>query len=49
MDTEPGVVNDSPFDNGWFIKVKLSEAGETDFKGLLNQTDYDDFKKAENV
>ena len=38
---EPGTVNKSPMDNGWFIKIKISDESEVSqnaFHMLHNQT-----------
>ena len=34
----PGLVNESPFGDGWFIKVKLADPAELD--GLMDETAY---------
>ncbi|HTY13008.1 MAG TPA: glycine cleavage system protein GcvH [Candidatus Omnitrophota bacterium] len=34
----PEAVNESPYGNGWMIKVKMSNPG--DLKGLMNSKDY---------
>jgi glycine cleavage system H protein len=34
----PALINESPFENGWFFKVRLSKAGEVD--ALLSAEDY---------
>ena len=34
----PGLVNSEPYGNGWFYKIKLTNAGELD--GLLSAEDY---------
>ncbi len=45
----PELVNNSPFDNGWMIKVKLESRTEVD--ALLTASEYEDFveeQKASN-
>ena len=37
----PELVNDSPFDKGWMLKIELSSASELD--SLLNAGDYESF------
>ena len=34
----PELVNDSPYDNGWMLRVKLSDGGELD--KLMSHTEY---------
>jgi len=41
----PEVVNESPYDDGWLIKVKLSEPAEVD--DLLTAEEYDELLAAE--
>jgi glycine cleavage system H protein len=36
----PELINESPFDNGWLIKVRLSDAGEVD--DLMSVDEYED-------
>ena len=38
---EPGKVNESPEDDGWFLKLKLSDASELD--GLMDEAAYKAF------
>jgi glycine cleavage system H protein len=37
----PELVNSEPYEGGWMVKVKLSNAGEVD--GLLSSSEYEDF------
>ncbi len=37
----PERVNDAPYDDGWMLRVRLSDPAETD--GLLSATQYEDF------
>lgn len=37
----PELVNNSPYDGGWMIKVKISKASEVD--SLLSSSEYEDF------
>ncbi len=41
----PEVVNESPYDDGWLIKVKLSEPAEAD--DLMTAEEYDELLAAE--
>ena len=41
----PEMINESPYESGWLIKVKLSDAGEVD--ALLSAEEYDDIVAAE--
>lgn len=38
LETRPELVNQDPYDRGWMIRVRVSDASE--FKGLLNAVDY---------
>jgi glycine cleavage system H protein len=38
LEKSPQLVNDSPYDNGWIIKVEMSNAAE--LGGLLSAADY---------
>mmetsp|Transcript_23431 Transcript_23431/g.25670 ORF Transcript_23431/g.25670 Transcript_23431/m.25670 type:complete len:151 (+) Transcript_23431:87-539(+) len=37
----PSLVNESPLEKGWFIKLKLSNAGKAEFTKLLDQAAYE--------
>lgn len=43
LDDNPATVNDSPFDAGWLIKIKPSDASELD--ALLSASDYEEYTK----
>ena len=38
LETEPGTVNEDPYGEGWFFKVRLSNSKEID--GLLSDEEY---------
>ena len=38
LDTEPGTVNEDPYGDGWFFKVRLTDSSELD--DLLSPEDY---------
>ena len=38
LENQPELANQSPYDDGWFIKVKMADAGELD--ALMSQADY---------
>lgn len=38
LEGEPGLVNSAPTTDGWFFKMKLSDAAELD--GLMDEDDY---------
>jgi len=38
LDTEPGTVNEDPYGDGWFFKVRLSNPGE--INDLLSDEEY---------
>ncbi len=40
---QPGLVNESPEDKGWFYKITLSDPSELD--GLMDQAAYDSYVK----
>ena len=40
LEDNPQLVNDSPYGDGWFLKVELSDRGELDT--LMNKAQYDD-------
>lgn len=39
LDANPGVINDAPFEGGWLIKIKVSDASGLD--GLMDSAAYD--------
>lgn len=39
LEDDPSIINDSPYDEGWMIKVKLSNPEELD--DLLDRTSYE--------
>jgi len=43
LDADPSLVNSSPFDDGWFFKMKLSDAGELD--AMMDEAEYEAFIK----
>ncbi|KAE9418630.1 hypothetical protein Angca_008838 [Angiostrongylus cantonensis] len=45
LEQEPGKINKSPFEEGWLYKLKLTNI--TELSELLNEKDYEDFKKEE--
>ena len=40
---DPSLANSDPLGQGWFFKVKLADASETE--GLMDETAYDEFSK----
>ena len=42
---EPELVNDSPYEDGWMLKVELDNSAEID--NLLSSTEYDDLLESE--
>jgi glycine cleavage system H protein len=40
LDTEPGTVNEDPYGEGWFFKVRLTDSSE--LNNLLSPEDYAD-------
>jgi len=45
LEDSPEIVNDSPYDDGWFFKIKLTDPSELD--GLLDADAYKDICDAE--
>jgi glycine cleavage system H protein len=43
--TEPGIINDDPFGDGWLIRLKLSSDADAD--GLLSADDYEKYVQEE--
>ena len=43
LDDNPATVNESPFDAGWLMKVKPSDASELD--SLMSADDYEEYTK----
>ena len=39
VNDDPGIVNQSPYGEGWFVKIEMSDKGELD--GLMAKADYD--------
>ena len=39
VNDDPALVNQSPYGEGWFVKIELSDKGELD--ALMNKTDYE--------
>ena len=38
LEEEPEIINESPYGDGWFFKMKINDAAE--FESLLNAADY---------
>jgi glycine cleavage system H protein len=47
LQDEPEKVNADPYNEGWMIRVRMSNPGEVD--SLLNAVEYEDFTKAEET
>ncbi len=45
LDDDPEIINGSPYEDGWIIKVKLKDPSELD--GLLDKTSYEDMAAKE--
>ena len=39
LNDDPGLVNHSPYGEGWFVKIELANRGELD--GLMSKSEYD--------
>jgi glycine cleavage system H protein len=46
LSDEPEKVNQDPYEEGWMIKITMSNPGEVD--SLLSAAEYEDFTKAES-
>lgn len=46
LDSAPGTVNESPFEKGWFVKIKMSDID--DVNGLMDEVAYAEHKEAED-
>ena len=46
LNDEPEKVNQDPYEEGWMIKITMSNPGEVD--SLLSAAEYEDFTKAES-
>ena len=44
LEAAPGTVNEDPAGKGWFLKIKLKDAGELD--ALMNEAEYQDYVKS---
>ncbi|MFO8029368.1 MAG: glycine cleavage system protein GcvH [Cyclonatronaceae bacterium] len=40
LEDEPEIINEDPYDNGWMIKIKLSDPSQ--LEGLLSADDYNE-------
>ncbi|MGE0102315.1 MAG: glycine cleavage system protein GcvH [Blastocatellales bacterium] len=45
LEDTPELVNNSPYGDGWMVKVRLSDKGEID--GLLSASEYEDFVESQ--
>ena len=43
LEAAPGTVNEDPAGKGWFLKIKIKDAGELD--ALMNEAEYQDYEK----
>lgn len=43
LEATPGTVNEDPAGKGWFLKLKLKDAGE--LEGLMSEAEYQDYVK----
>ena len=44
LEAAPGTVNEDPAGKGWFVKIKIKDAGELD--ALMNEAEYQDYVKS---
>lgn len=45
LEDTPEAVNNTPYSDGWMIKIKIADASELD--RLLNSTEYEDFTSSQ--
>jgi len=45
LEDTPELVNNSPYGDGWMVKLRLSDKGEID--GLLSSSEYEDFVESQ--
>ena len=43
LEEDPSLVNQSPYDDGWLVKVKFTEAVNKESLGLLDEDEYEKF------
>ncbi len=43
LETDPGIVNNSPLKNGWIFRIKISDAGE--LADLMDEGEYEAYLK----
>lgn len=43
LETDPSIVNSSPFENGWIFRIKISDADELD--DLMDEGEYETYLK----
>ena len=46
LEEDPELVNQSPTDDGWFIKIRLSDASQLD--GMMDEAAYNDFTASQS-
>jgi len=39
LDDDPGLVNQSPYDEGWFVKITVADRGQ--LEALMDKSEYD--------
>lgn len=44
---KPSLINESPFDRGWIVKVQLADSSKADLGGLLDEKQYEEVKSSE--
>ena len=44
LETEPELLNNSPFEDGWLIKVKIAD--DSEFEKLMSAKEYESFVNA---
>lgn len=46
LEGEPEKINESPFESGWLVKLDMED--ESELETLLEETEYEDFKKEDS-
>lgn len=47
LETEPGLVNESPYEDGWLVEIEMSDPGELEKLLRVDSPTFQDFIKAE--
>ena len=45
LEGDPSIVNESPLEDGWFVKIKIAD--ESELSGLMDEAKYTEFLKTQ--